>query len=211
MDVGTLDELQTQEYWDTRYASEEGTTYDWFKKFEDIKDIILERIPSKDSRILELGCGNSTITPSLHDLGYANVTSLDFSPNLISQMRARHPGIDFVEMDIRNLVEESDKLQAGAGQWDLIIDKGTLDALVAEKGSVWEPSERVFDNARREIDGVLHLLKPGGTFLYLTWMQPHFRLRFLERKADWDVTVRTINEGGGWDYFLFTGIKKVAP
>lgn len=70
-------------------------------------------------------------------------------------MRARHPEIDFVEMDIRNLVEESDKLQAGAGQWDLIIDKGTLDALVAEKGSVWEPSERVFDNARREIDGVL--------------------------------------------------------
>lgn len=124
-------------------------------------------------------------------------------------MQSRHPNVSFLEMDIRNLVSEDYRLPSGAASWDLILDKGTLDALVAEKGSVWDPSDQVKDNARREIDGVLHLLKPGGVFLYMTWMQPHFRLRFLERPDEWDVTVQTVRpEDGGWDYFLFIGIKK---
>lgn len=54
------------------------------------------------------------------------------------------------------------------------------------------------------------LLKPGGTFLYMTWQQKQFRLMFLERPGIWDVDVQTVPTAGGqgWDYFLFVGKKK---
>lgn len=156
MDVKVLDDLQTSEYWDQRYAREEGTSYDWFKSFDDIKDVILPHVPLREARILELGCGNSTITPGLHDAGYANLTAIDFSSTLVKQMQQRYPGVNFQCMDIREMLEPAQLDSIGPiGSYDLVIDKGTLDALVAEKGSVWDPSEHVRANARKEIDAVI--------------------------------------------------------
>ena len=40
----------------------EETSFDWFKSYKDIADIIRELIPEKSSRILMLGCGNSTLS-----------------------------------------------------------------------------------------------------------------------------------------------------
>lgn len=155
MDVTNLDDLQTREYWEQRYANEgDNATYDWFKNFSTLESILTPYLPSKDARILELGCGNSDLAPSLYAAGYTNVTSLDFSATLIRQMTARFPDVNWVEMDIRELVERADEL-GGPNSWDVVIDKGTLDALVAEKGSVWDPSDRVRENARKEMDGVL--------------------------------------------------------
>lgn len=129
-------------------------TYDWFKSWPELESHLLPHIGDKSARVLELGCGNSTITPALYSLGFHQVTSLDFSSTVIEQMRGKHPEINWVEMDIREMIEKDGEL-GGAASWDAVLDKGTLDALVAEKGSVWDPSERVRENARREIDAVL--------------------------------------------------------
>ncbi len=40
----------------------EGSSFDWFKSYADIVDIIRELIPDKNARILMLGCGNSTLS-----------------------------------------------------------------------------------------------------------------------------------------------------
>lgn len=77
-----------------------------------------------------------------------------------------------------------------------------MDALMAEKGSVWDPSETVRSNVQAEIDGVVWLLKPHtGVFLYLTWMQPHFRRPYIERPERWSVETRTM--GDAFHYFLY--------
>lgn len=149
-------------------------------------------------------------------------------------MQQRHPEVNFQCMDIRDLLLPSSLESIGPLEsYDLIIDKGTLDALVAEKGSVWDPSEHVRENAKKEIDAVVgyvclckdwdgsgsdiysiqlshRLLKPGATFLYMTWQQKQFRLMFLERPGQWDVSVQTVQTAGGegWDYYLFIGKKK---
>lgn len=62
--------------------------------------------------------------------------------------------MDWRVIDVRQLKEEEEEL-GGKESWDVIIDKGTMDALMAEKGSVWDPSDVVRDNVKREIDGVL--------------------------------------------------------
>lgn len=96
------------------------------------------------------------ITPSLHTLGYSNLTSIDFSSTLIAQMSQRHAHVNFQCRDIRELLLPSSLEKIGPLEsYDLIIDKGTLDALVAEKGSVWDPSDKVRENAKKEIDAVV--------------------------------------------------------
>ena len=40
----------------------EETSFDWFKSYNDIADIMRELIPDKSSKILMLGCGNSTLS-----------------------------------------------------------------------------------------------------------------------------------------------------
>lgn len=155
MEINKLEDLQTREYWDQRYSNEEDdATYDWFKNFSTLEMILTPHFPSHEARILELGCGNSDLSPSLHAAGYRNVTGIDFSPTLVGQMSRRHPQVSWIEMDIREMVQRADVL-GGPVSWDVIIDKGTLDALVAERGSVWDPSEAVRENARCEMDGVL--------------------------------------------------------
>lgn len=37
----------------------EDASFDWFKTYADVADYIRKLIPSRDARILMLGCGNS--------------------------------------------------------------------------------------------------------------------------------------------------------
>ena len=45
----------------------------------------------KKSKILELGCGNSSLAVELHDIGYKNISALDFSITVIEDMKAKFP------------------------------------------------------------------------------------------------------------------------
>ncbi|PWN49461.1 S-adenosyl-L-methionine-dependent methyltransferase [Violaceomyces palustris] len=194
------EDFQTREYWDSRYEKEDGD-FDWFKKYDEIRDIFLELIPSKQSRVLMLGCGNSTLSADMYADGYSNITNIDYSPVVIDKMRARHPEMAWHVMDIRELKENSAAL-GGLGTWDVIIDKGTMDALMAEKGSVWDPSPTVLKNVALEVDGVVELLKPkSGVFIYLTFAQKHFRQPHLERPGLWEIETRTL--GDMFHYYLF--------
>lgn len=150
------EEFQTREYWDKRYASEPAEEdFDWFKTYAELKDLFDEIIPSREkSKILMLGCGNSTLTSEMIADGYKNITNLDYSDILIQKMKARFPDQDWRTMDVRELKENANQL-GGKESWDIVLDKGTMDALMAERGSVWDPSEIVRTNVKREIDGVL--------------------------------------------------------
>jgi 2-polyprenyl-3-methyl-5-hydroxy-6-metoxy-1,4-benzoquinol methylase len=118
------------------------------------RPILSELIPNKESRILMLGCGNSTLSTDMFQAGYTNITNLDYSDVLITKMRNRFPSMQWKVMDVRELKEKCDEL-GGKETWDVVLDKGTMDALMAEKGSVWDPSDTVRENVRREVDGAL--------------------------------------------------------
>lgn len=52
-------------------SREDDVTFDWFKSYNQIADIVKELMPNYQSRILMLGCGNSSlsqeVTYVLHD------------------------------------------------------------------------------------------------------------------------------------------------
>lgn len=81
----------TQEYWDERYAREApDATFDWLKKYEDMKPYIHQFVPDRSMRILHLGCGNSTLPIDMYDDGYEQQANLDYSPVVIEKQQALH-------------------------------------------------------------------------------------------------------------------------
>ena len=132
----------------------------------------LENIPpSSDPSVLEIGSGNGTLLFGLLDVGYdpAKLSGVDYSPGAvalstrIAQQRRGGSMINFSECDFLQdvpLIPESLRSEGRIDVWDLILDKGTYDAIALgqkdDQGHA--PSINYHPRAAR-------LLKPGGYFL----------------------------------------------
>lgn len=173
------------------------------------RDLFDDLIPNRTARILMLGCGNSTLSPSMHTAGYTNIVNIDYSTTLIQRLTARFPDQTFLVQDITTLHHPSSlTLLGGAASFDVALDKGTMDALMAEGrgASPWNPGEKVVRDVRQMLKGVDTVLRPGGKLIYITFGQPHFRRRWLEEVDGWHVETRTL--GDMFHYFVYVATKK---
>ncbi|CBQ69358.1 conserved hypothetical protein [Sporisorium reilianum SRZ2] len=201
------EQFAEREYWEQRYADESEQEFDWFKNYDDLKELFDELIP-RSARILMLGCGNSTLSPQMHAAGYTNIVNIDYSTTLISRLTSRYPDQTHLVQDITTLHHPASlTLLGGPASFDIALDKGTMDALMAEgKGSsVWNPSEKVVRDVREMLRGVDTVLKPGGKLVYVTFGQPHFRKRWLDEVEGWSVETRTL--GDMFHYFVYVATK----
>ncbi|SPO24034.1 related to SEE1 - probable lysine methyltransferase [Ustilago trichophora] len=202
------EQFSEKEYWEQRYADESEADFDWFKKYDDLKELFEELIPCRKARILMLGCGNSTLSPDMHSAGYTSIINIDYSSTLITRMSTRYPTQQWKLMDITQLLLPSNiSSLGGINSFDIALDKGTMDALMAEgKGSsVWNPSKKVIKDVQDMLNGVDNLLKVGGKFIYITFGQPHFRQKYLEQVKGWKVECRTLGEA--FHYFVYVATK----
>ncbi|KAN0088629.1 S-adenosyl-L-methionine-dependent methyltransferase [Tylopilus felleus] len=163
-------------------------------------------IPDKTARILMLGCGNSKFSEDMWEDGYKNIVNVDYSAVVIEQMRARHaelhPGMEWHEMDVRALSFED-------ASFDIAIDKGTMDAMMTSSTSVWDPPEDIVKDCTAEVSEVLRVLRPSGTFLYVTFGQPHFRRRFLTGPHAPGTRLEIKELGKSFHYYMYI-LRKVA-
>ena len=69
---------------------------------------------------------------------------------------------------------------------------------------MWDPPDDVRENIERYLGEVVRVLVPGGTFLYITYRQPHFLKPLLARK-DWNLSVETLpdRQRGVFEYFAY--------
>ena len=84
--------LGTQSYWNSTYQTEFENYNDhgdigegWFgnKSVKKMIEWIQNNQISKDSFILDLGCGNGHLLISLYSLGFFNLTGIDYSDHAI--------------------------------------------------------------------------------------------------------------------------------
>ena len=158
-------------YWEQRYESQKGKTFDWLENYETIKPIIENLEIKKDSLILNVGCGNSELSEKMYDYGYINNFNIDICPNVINYMKERNKskkGLIFKEMDVRDMNEFEDET------FDLIIDKSTFDSLLC--------SEQSFINIDLMTREISRILKIGGIYLIISYGRPEFRLFYLNKK-----------------------------
>lgn len=158
--------------------------YEWFGTFETLRPFFERHLLTSPStcHILQLGCGSSvspslpfrsfnrctysragadgtyelqTLTADLHNLGYTNQTSVDFSQVVIEAMKSKYAQLHsrWCVMDVRSL-------ELPDGSVDVAIDKGTLDAMI--HGSLWDPPEDVRSNVGKYVDEVKDRPSPSA-------------------------------------------------
>jgi len=140
----------------------------------------LENVPPRsDLSVLEVGSGNGTLLFALVEEGYAadRLMGIDYSEGAVSLASSiaetRSCGtISFHQLDF--LKEQppplSEQEAVDGGAWDLILDKGTFDAIALMQKD---------DNGKSPADDypsrIAKLLKPGAYFLITCksgWTQP---------------------------------------
>ena len=119
------------------------------------------------------------------------------------QAKYQSLGADWKVMDVRQMKFKD-------GSFDLAIDKATMDSMF--HGSLWDPPKDVRANIGTYLDEVHRVLVSGGTFLYITYRQPHFIKPLLVRESDWNVDVRKLPDqsGGVFEYFAYIMRKRTA-
>jgi len=186
-------------FWDKRYEQQDGK-YDWYLNYTQFADVIVPQLSVLDLaqshladnsptfeaakvsrskvKILVVGCGNSELSEQLHDDGFQQVTSIDYSEIVIHKMQEmlkNKPKLTFDVMDVREL-KYSDE------SFDCVIDKGTLDAILCGSDSA--------RNANMMLSECYRVLKKGKHMFLLTYGQPSNRLNYLEKapKFEWKVS-----------------------
>lgn len=100
-----------------------------------------------------MGCGNSKLSVDLFVADYKNITSIDISEIVIKQMQTQYqrdrPELKYLVMDATKMSFENESLS-------VVIDKGTLDALMTNQER--ETVERV----EKYLAEVSRVLKQGG-------------------------------------------------
>lgn len=109
---------------------------------------LVDRLRARGARdVLDLGCGNGSLTASLEAHGYC-MTGLDHSRSGISIARRLHPGIRFDEFDIAEPLPS-----AWHGSFDAVVAAEVIEHLLLPR--------KLFERA-------LEALRPGGSLIVTT-------------------------------------------
>ncbi|KAJ7126873.1 S-adenosyl-L-methionine-dependent methyltransferase [Mycena epipterygia] len=173
--------LGRKEHWDQVYQTEltnfqehgdEGEIWFGVQSVEKMVKWALEHVPpSQNASTLEVGSGNGTLLFALVDAGYdaSYLSGIDYSPDAVNLARAiaettdAGDSITFSECDF--LATDPPRLPNMAHEqqpdvWDLLLDKGTFDAI-----ALGDKEDGGKSPASRYPGRVARLLKPGGSFL----------------------------------------------
>lgn len=178
-----------KKYWEERYESQKGKTFDWLEDYNSLNPIIKSLGIKKDAFILNVGCGNSEFSEKMFNDGFINNYNIDICENVINYMKERNKdkkGLHYQAMDVRDMKDFQDET------FDLIIDKSTLDALLC--------GEKSFVNVVLMTKEISRILKTGGIYFIISYGRPEYRLFHLQRKhLAFDIKVIEIKDKNGND------------
>ena len=93
------------------------------------------------------GCGNSRLAEQMYNDGFKHTINTDFSPTVIERMKEKYRTLHEMTwevMDITNIPYDS-------ASCDIILEKGTLDALLVHEKDPWNISTE----SLQQIDNIL--------------------------------------------------------
>ncbi|GLT84236.1 hypothetical protein SLE2022_024810 [Rubroshorea leprosula] len=168
-------------YWDARYEAERGGAFDWYQRYSSLRPFVRKYVPIS-ARVLMVGCGNALMSEDMVKDGYKDIMNIDISSVAIDLMRRKYehiPQLKYMQMDVRDMSFFPDE------SFDNVIDKGTLDSLMCGTDAPI--------SAARMLGEVSRLLKPGGTFMLITYGDPTVRMLHVNRPAySWKIELYVI-------------------
>jgi ubiquinone/menaquinone biosynthesis C-methylase UbiE len=118
-------EYAQRDFWNSRFT-EYKSAFDWYVGWSEMRKMITSNFPADTTdNVLMVGCGNSSnfyieLSEAMSKNGYY-VTNIDISNIVIEQMIAK-TSQDYILMDATNTCFRD-------RAFDLVLDKGTFDAL----------------------------------------------------------------------------------
>ncbi|XP_077355083.1 citrate synthase-lysine N-methyltransferase CSKMT, mitochondrial isoform X2 [Festucalex cinctus] len=207
-----IENMDKKATWDQFYSKSSNKTFknfEWFFGFEAVQNFIMPVLQTKVSpnarlEVLDMGCGTSALGPSIYQRCPVpvRVTCGDISPVAVRLMqehvraRAVQPGnrssqLDFVELDCTQLHKHFAPTSV-----DLIVDKGTTDALLKSKEGK--------KSAGLVLKQCLTVLCHSGSLLQFSDEDPDARLLWLETEARAAyVAVQEVGELRGVSYYCY--------
>ncbi|KAJ8008124.1 hypothetical protein DPEC_G00101500 [Dallia pectoralis] len=214
--INNMDKKAT---WDRFYSENTRkathfTNFEWFFGFDAIRDFIMPVLysrPTSDTllHVLDMGCGTSALGPSVYreSVVPVQVTCADISPIAVRLMQEHtdtksvqpqniSSNLDFRELDCTQLHKHyiSESL-------DLILDKGTIDALLRSRDGGIKASQVLKQS--------LAALRFSGSLLQFSDEDPDSRMLWLEREAQEpglmaaNVGVQEVGELRGVTYYCY--------
>ena len=165
MDLLPKDHKQFQEegYWNKFFQDKKTKQgFEWYATFAELDYYLKQTIKDKESQVLVLGCGNSLLSEQLHKALALKkpVVSIDFEEQVIKRMKNR--GVASTEY----LVMDATAMTFDSGSFQYAVDKGTLDAICADKTP--ETAARVV----AYFNEVVRVLSTkGGTYIGVSLLQ----------------------------------------
>ena len=156
-------EFHQKEYWDSFFKKRGKKSFEWYGEYHELCGVLHKYCKTGD-KILQIGCGNSTLASDLYDVGYRSITSVDISDLVINQMiqsnKISRPELVFQKMDVTEMEYDDDS-------YSVVLDKGTLDALYTDN------TDTVVDMVSRMWEEVARVLRIGGRYICVSLLQPH--------------------------------------
>lgn len=182
-------------YWETRYSERPSEHFEWYRSYADLWPefgFLFAQLP-QNPRVLVVGNGNSQFPVELYDdanNGAHDIVATDISGAVTAQMgqfAENRPGLRF-------LVDNCTHMQFETAQFDLVFDKGTMDALMNNA----DPAV-----ADRYIAEVRRVLKPTGVFVMVSYAVPYKRVdRF---GPTWRLNIKQLpeNDDDQTDHYVY--------
>ncbi|XP_078392970.1 citrate synthase-lysine N-methyltransferase CSKMT, mitochondrial [Cetorhinus maximus] len=205
---GLLGNLEKRTAWDSFYLrslAQPFKHFDWFLGYSSLHGILVELLQGVDRdgprKLLDLGCGTSELGPRLYcECPFPlHVYCVDFSPVAVRLMQTHFSPLP----PLGNPASELHFLQADAthltdfqpGTFDLILDKGTMDAMLrADDGGV---------AVKQAVSESLRVMRAGGLMLQVSDEDPDVRILWLERVWKVNVTAFELEPDGRTSYFAY--------
>ncbi|KAF5294177.1 hypothetical protein FQR65_LT10888 [Abscondita terminalis] len=159
----THQEFSQKDYWESFFKKRGTRAFEWYGEYPELCGHLHKYIKSKDD-ILVVGCGNSSLSSDLYDVGCNKIISIDISEVVIRQMLNLHsktrPDLKYLQMDVFQMefIDQS---------FSVVLDKGTLDALMSD--GTTKTQEKILKYFKE----ITRVLRTGGRYICVSLLQKH--------------------------------------
>ncbi|KIH60991.1 hypothetical protein ANCDUO_08743 [Ancylostoma duodenale] len=179
---------------------------------------ILEKYLKTTDNILQVGCGNSQlaaqflhtneITSQMYDNGFRAIHSIDNNSPVIEEQRLRNKQ----RAELVFLEDDATSMSFGDESFSVVIDKGTLDALLPPDATAQQ-----LETVRNMFAEVDRVLKIGGRYQIITLAQEHIVKYWIDyfskTKLDAEASISiesSLQQGPRYRFFIVDDAKAKA-
>src|SRR5215469_14117607 len=151
--IGGTD-MDAQSHWEKIYTEKPATAVSWYRPHLETSFSLIERVAAKDSAIIDVGGGESTLVDDLLAHRYEDITVLDISHRAIEDNKKR---LGSHAERVRWLVGDITKVELSKWAYDVWHDRAVFHFLTQQ-------SDRV-----AYVRQAAHAVKPGGHVIVSTF------------------------------------------